>query len=59
MLTLFVMSAASRSSLANDGRSVEKSLALGWPDPALTARRAVPVIESPVAVILITLPALT
>ena len=59
MLTWFLISAASRSSLANEGRSVEKSFALGCPEPALTAFRAVPVIESPVAVMLMMLPAST
>src|ERR1700730_3028624 len=59
MLTLFLSSAASRLSLANEGRCVTKSLALGCPVPALTAVFAVPVIESPVAVMLTTLPALT
>ena len=59
MLTLFVSSAASRLSLAKVGRWVEKSLALVCPGPALTAVLAVPVIASPVAVMLTTLPAFT
>src|SRR5450755_570682 len=59
MLTLFLMSAASRPSLANEGRSVEKFFALGCPEPALTTVRVVPTIELPVAVMLATLPAST
>ena len=59
MLTLFLRRAASRLSLAKVGRWVEKFLALVCPGPALTAVLAVPVIASPVAVMLTTLPALT
>jgi len=59
MLTLSLISVATRLSLANDGRCVRKFFALGCPDPALIAVLVVPVIESPVAVILITLPPLT
>src|ERR1035438_3415838 len=59
MLTLFLSSVASRLSLANDGRCVRKFFALGCPEPALTAVLVVPVIASPVAVILTTLPPLT
>ena len=59
MLTLFLSSVASRLSLANDGRWVRKFFALGWPDPALTGVLVVPVMESPVAVMLTTFPPLT
>ena len=57
MLTLFLMSDASRLSLAKLGRSVMKLVALGCPDPPLTAFFVVPVIEFPVAVMFTTLPA--
>src|SRR6202163_3707431 len=59
MRTLFLRRGASRLSVAKGGRWVEKPLALVCPGPALTAVLAVPVIASPVAVMLTTLPALT
>src|SRR5579863_2836192 len=57
MLTLYLMSDASRLSLAKVGRSVMKLVALGCPEPPLTAFLVVPVIEFPVAVTFTTLPA--
>jgi hypothetical protein len=59
MLTFALINSASRLSFANDGRTVAKSFALGWPAPALTGVFATPVMESPVAVMFTTLFAFT
>ncbi len=55
METLCLVSRVSRSSVANDGRCVEKFVAVSGPDAAVTAFLVTPVMESAVLLMLTTL----